>query len=147
MKSHFHCVFRKEVYHTIEVPLLSIFTLSPICPHPSKTSPILSVLKCTCLVYPSLSFISKIYSAVDKICTGVKHFHFMTNIAMLQQKNSNTGDHEIYSYRRPFTAHNYYILLLSHLCLGVEKKICKQCISPRDYYGTSLHKNLRPGFS
>ena len=43
-----------------------------------------------------------------------------------------TGGHEIYNFGRPFLGHQYYIHSLSDLCLGVEKKICKE-IMPFDY--------------
>ena len=34
--------------------------------------------------------------------------------------------HEIYNFGRPFLGHHNYILSLSDLCLGVEKKIFKE---------------------
>ena len=34
--------------------------------------------------------------------------------------------HEIYNFGRPFLGHDYYILGLSDLCLGVKKKIFKK---------------------
>ena len=34
--------------------------------------------------------------------------------------------HEIYNFGRLFLGHHYYILGLSDLCLGVEKKILKE---------------------
>ena len=34
--------------------------------------------------------------------------------------------HEIYNFGGPFRGHHYYILGLSNLCLGVEKKIFKE---------------------
>ena len=34
--------------------------------------------------------------------------------------------HEIYNFGRPSLGHHYYILGLSDLCLGVEKKIFKE---------------------
>ena len=54
------------------------------------------------------------------------NFHFMTCMAMPQHKNPCLGGHEIYNFGRPFLGHHYYILSLSDLCLGVEKKICKE---------------------
>ena len=36
------------------------------------------------------------------------------------------GGHEIYHFGGPFRGHHYYILSLSNLCLGVEKKIFKE---------------------
>ena len=42
-----------------------------------------------------------------------------------QHKNPCPGGHEIYNFGRPFLGHHYYILGLSYLCLGVEKKIFK----------------------
>ena len=41
-------------------------------------------------------------------------------------KNPCVRGHEIYSFGRPFLGHYYYILGLSDLCLGVEKKILKE---------------------
>ena len=41
------------------------------------------------------------------------------------QKNPCPGGHEIYNFGRPFLGHHYYLLGLSDLCLGVEKKIFK----------------------
>ena len=34
--------------------------------------------------------------------------------------------HEIYNFGRPFLGHHYYIISLSDLCLGAEKKIFKE---------------------
>ena len=34
--------------------------------------------------------------------------------------------HEIHNFGRPFLGYHYYILSLSDLCLGVEKKVYKQ---------------------
>ena len=53
----------------------------------------------------------------------------------------------MYSFSIPFTAHHYCTLCLSHWCLGVEKKICKETMHYHHLYGTSLHKNPCPGIS
>ena len=37
--------------------------------------------------------------------------------------NPCPGGHETYNFGRPFLGHRYYILSLSDLCMGVEKKI------------------------
>ena len=49
----------------------------------------------------------------------------MTYMAMPWHKNPCPGGHEIYNFGRPFLGLHYYILSLSDLCLGVEKKIFK----------------------
>ena len=41
-------------------------------------------------------------------------------------KNSCPKGQEIYNFGRPFHCHHSYILSLSDLCLGVEKKIFKE---------------------
>ena len=47
--------------------------------------------------------------------------------------------HEIYNFGRPFFVHHNYILVLglSDLCLGVEKKICKEIM--HFHYKTYMH--------
>ena len=54
----------------------------------------------------------------------IKHFHYMTNMHMAApyQKNPYLWVNEIYNFGRPFLAHHYYILNLSYLYPGVEKK-------------------------
>ena len=47
-------------------------------------------------------------------------------MATPEHKNPYPGGHEIYNFGRPFLGHHYYILGLSDLCLGVEKKIFKE---------------------
>ena len=49
----------------------------------------------------------------------------MTYMASPQHKNPYPRGHEIYNFGRPFLCHHNYILRLSFLCLGVEKKILK----------------------
>ena len=44
---------------------------------------------------------------------------------MPEPKNSYPGGNQIYSFDRPILGHNYFILALSVLCLGVEKNILK----------------------
>ena len=52
-------------------------------------------------------------------------FHYLTyGIALAQELLP--GGHEIYNFGRPFLGHHYYILSLSDLSLGVEKKIFKE---------------------
>ena len=41
-------------------------------------------------------------------------------------KNPCPRGHEIYNFGRTFLGHPYYILCLSELCLGVQKKILKE---------------------
>ena len=40
--------------------------------------------------------------------------------------NPCPGGHKIYNFGRPFLGQYYYILALSDLCLGVEKKIVNE---------------------
>ena len=54
------------------------------------------------------------------------HFHYMTYMATPSHKNPCHGGHEIYNFGRPFLCYQNYILSLSDLCLGVEKKIFKE---------------------
>ena len=56
------------------------------------------------------------------------------------------GVHEIYNFGRPFLGHDYYILSLSDLCLGV-KKIFKGTMHFHfmTYIATPQHKNPCPG--
>ena len=50
----------------------------------------------------------------------------MTYTATPLHKNPCPRGHEIYNFGRPFLGYHYYILSLSDLCLGVEKKIFKE---------------------
>ena len=45
---------------------------------------------------------------------------------MPQHKNPCPVGHEIKNFGRPFLDHHYYLLTLSDLCLGVEKKFFKK---------------------
>ena len=74
------------------------------------------------------------------------HFYYLTYIATPQHKNPCPGGHENYNFGRPFLGHHYYILCLSDLCLGVEKKIFKQIMYSHymTYMATSQHKNSCP---
>ena len=70
----------------------------------------------------------------------------MTYMATPSHKNPCPRGHEIYNFGRPFLGHHYYILGLSDLCLGVEKKILKEimhfyCMT---YMATHQHKNPSP---
>ena len=49
--------------------------------------------------------------------------------------------HEIYNLGRPFFGHHYFILGLSDLCLGVEKKIVKKIMH---FYDHVLAQELLP---
>ena len=74
------------------------------------------------------------------------HFHYMTYIAMPQHKNPCSGVHEIYNFGRTFLGYHYYLLSLSDLCLGVEKKVLKE-IMPfhfMTYKAMAQHKNPCP---
>ena len=47
-------------------------------------------------------------------------------MATHQHKNPCPRGHAIYNVGRHFLGHHYYILGLSDLCLGIEKKIFKE---------------------
>ena len=71
----------------------------------------------------------------------------MTYMATPQHKNPCPGGHEIYNFGGPFLGNHYYILSLSNLCLGVEKKIFKEIMHFHyvTYMATPQHKNPCPG--
>ena len=46
-----------------------------------------------------------------------------------QDKNPCPRDHEIHNFGGPFLSHHYFILSLSDLCLGVERKIIGKYIN------------------
>ena len=50
----------------------------------------------------------------------------MTYMATPQRKNLCLGGHEIFNFGRSTLGYHNYILSLSNLCLGVEKKIFKE---------------------
>ena len=52
------------------------------------------------------------------------------------RQNPCPGGYEIYNFGRPFLGHHYYLLSLSELCLGVEKKIFKSIM--HFYYMTEM---------
>ena len=64
------------------------------------------------------------------------HFHFKTYMAMFLHNYSCLGGNEIYNFGRPFLGHGYYILVLSDLCMEVEKKIFKEIL--HFYYMTYM---------
>ena len=70
----------------------------------------------------------------------------MTYMAILWHKNPCPRGHEIYNFGRPFLGHHYYILGLSDLCLGIEKKIFKEIMHFHymTYMATPKHKNPCP---
>ena len=70
------------------------------------------------------------------------HFHYMTYMVTPLHKNLCPRCHEIYNFRRPFLVRHYYILGLSDLCLGVEKKIFKEKM--HFHYMTYMAKPLHP---
>ena len=63
------------------------------------------------------------------------------------RKNPSPRGHGSYNFGRPFLGHHYYILSLSNLCLGVEKKIFKEKMHFHymTYMATPYHKNPCPG--
>ena len=60
----------------------------------------------------------------------------MTYMVTPLHNNPFSGGHEIYNFGGPFLCHHYYILSLSDLCLGVEKKIFKEIM--HFYYMTYM---------
>ena len=72
-------------------------------------------------------------------------FHYMTNMATPQHKNPCPRGQEIYNFGRHFLGHHYYILSLSDVCLGDERKIFKEIM--HFYYMTYMvtPQNLTPG--
>ena len=50
----------------------------------------------------------------------------MTYMATPKHHNPSPWGHESYNFGRPFLGHHYYILSLSDICIGVEKKIFKE---------------------
>ena len=71
-----------------------------------------------------------------KIFKEIMHFYYMTYKAMPLHKNPFPEGHKIYNFVRPFLGHHYYILGLSDLCLGVEKKLLKEIM--HFYYMTYM---------
>ena len=93
----------------------------------------MGVLKFAILVDPSL-VITIIYLVCLIYSVGVEKKILKKNNAFslydlyghaLAQEPLPRG-HEIYNFGRPFLCHYNYILSLSDLCLGVEKKILKK---------------------
>ena len=82
-----------------------------------------------------------------KIFKEIMHFHYITYIATPLHKSPCPRGHELYNFSRPFLGHYNYILRLSVLFLGVEKKILKEIMLLRymTYMATLLHKNPCPG--
>ena len=78
----------------------------------------------------------------------ILHFHYMTYMTMAQYKNSCPKGHKIYNFGRPFLGHHYYILSLSDLCMGADKKIFKEIMhfhyTGMSYLTTAQHKNPCP---
>ena len=62
------------------------------------------------------------------------HFPYMTYMAMPLHMNPCPQGNEFYNLGSPFLGHHYYILSLSNLCLGVEKKIFKEIINEFSQY-------------
>ena len=64
-----------------------------------------------------------------------------------QHKNPCPGAHKIYNFSRHFLSHHNYILSLSVLCLGVEKKIFKEMMHFNyiTYVAMPQFKNPCPG--
>ena len=74
------------------------------------------------------------------------HFHNMTYMATPQHQNPCYRGHKIYNFSRPFLGQHYYILGLSNLCLGVERKIFKEMMhfKYKTYRATPQNKNPCP---
>ena len=114
---------------------------------PQHKNPSPRVIKFTILVDPSVVIITickhlicLIHAPVQPRREEILHFHYM---AMPQHKNPCPRDHEIDNFGRPFLGQHYYILSLSDLCLGVEKKISKEILHFHymTYMAMTQHKN------
>ena len=83
----------------------------------------------------------------EKIFKEIMNFHYKTNMDTTLPKNPFPVGNEIYNFGRRFLRHHNYILSLSVLCLGVEKKIFQEIIyfHYMTYMATPLHKNPSPG--
>ena len=83
-----------------------------------------------------------------KILKEIMQFHYMTYMAMPQQRTPADcpRGHEIYNFGRHFLDHHTCILTLSVLCLGEEKKIFKEIMHFHYmiYMATPQHKNPCP---
>ena len=91
--------------------------------------------------------LSDLYLGVEKkIVKEIMQFHNMTYMATPLHKNPCSRGHEIHNFGRPFLGHHYYILGLSDLCLGIEKKIFKEIMQFHNmtYMATPYHKNPCP---
>ena len=75
------------------------------------------------------------------------YFHYMTYMTIPQHKDPCPGGHESNNLGRPFLGDHYYILSLSAIFMGVEKKIFKEIMyfHYMTYTTTSQHKNPSPG--
>ena len=76
--------------------------------------------------YYILSLIHLCLGVEKKILKEKMHFYHITYMATPQHKNPCPGRYEIYNFGRPFLGHHYFILTLSDICLGVEKKIFRE---------------------
>ena len=73
--------------------------------------------------YYSLGLYDLRLGVEKKMVKEIMHFHYLTYMTTPLLKNPCPRGHEIYNFSWPFLGHHYYILGLSDLCLGVEKKI------------------------
>ena len=64
-------------------------------------------------------------SGLCPIYKEIMHFHYLTYFL---EKEIQPGDHEIYSFDRPFLVHHYYIFSLSDICTVVEKNIFQEIV-------------------
>ena len=82
-----------------------------------------------------------------KIFKEIMSFYYKTYMDTPLYKNPFPVGNEIYNFGRRFLRHHNYILSLSVLCLGVEKKIFQEIIyfHYMTYMATPLHKNPSPG--
>ena len=59
-----------------------------------------------------------------------------------QDKNPCPRDHEVHNFGGTFLSHHYFILSLSDLCVGVERKISKEIHQFYTYYPTILWRRF-----
>ena len=84
--------------------------------------------------YYILSLFDLCLGVEKMIFIGQIYFHYTTYMATPQRKNPCPWGHEINNFGRPFLGHHYYILSMSDLCLGVEKKIFQEIHQFLNFY-------------
>ena len=91
--------------------------------------------------------LSDLCLGVEKMIKEIMHFYYVTYMAMPQYKKPYPRGHEFSNFGRPLLGHHQYILGLSDLCLGVEKKIFKEMMHFYyvTYMATFSTRNPTPG--